>query len=87
MADTTSTTHSLKIECLFEDDDTRVITMRNPKSNISTSEITALEQMLLDTSGDPKTPLIIGDKAGAEFKRINLVISETVTTGNLDLGL
>ena len=49
MADTTTTTNSLKIEAVFVDGDTRNITLKNPKQNISTSEIQTLEAYISAT--------------------------------------
>lgn len=85
MADKTSTVKQLKFEWLFVDGDTRVLALKNPKSEIENSEITALENMILDTAGSPSTPLLVGDKTSAAFRRINLVVRETVTTTTYDL--
>lgn len=73
MATTTSTT--LKIENLFVDGDTRTITLKNPKSDITTQDITNLETFMQQNN------IIIGDKYNGTFGKIGSVkrISETRT--------
>lgn len=83
MADTIKTAYTLDIECLFMDGDTRTIKLQNPKSTIETSEITALNTMILN--GGVSTSLLIGDKTGADFYRINSVTKTSTTTATLDL--
>ena len=83
MADKTATTYELKFEWLFQDGDTRVFTMKNPKSTITSEEIQAIEAMIID-SPQGQT-LLIGDKAGALFRRINTVVRETQSVTTLDL--
>lgn len=88
MADKTTTSYELKFEWLFLDGDTRVLTLKNPKAEITKAEITALEQLILDApqeATDVSTPLLIGDRASSQFRRINLVTRETITTTELDL--
>lgn len=88
MADKLTTTYELKFEWLFLDGDTRVLTLKNPKTEITTAEITALEQLILDApkeATDISTPLLIGDKASSQFRRINLVTREEIRTTELDL--
>lgn len=76
-ADTVSTSSELKIELLFNDTDTRTITLKNPKTTIASSEITALETLMLN-SGDS---LLISDKTGAQLNRIQTVTRiDTETT-------
>lgn len=90
MADKQTVTTSLKFEWLFLDGDTRVFTMKNPKETITSSEITAIETLIIDApqeQTDVQTQLLVGDKAGSLFRRINTVVREQVTTMNLDLGL
>ena len=90
MADKQTVTTSLKFEWLFLDGDTRVFTMKNPKETITSSEITAIEALIIDApqeQTDVQTKLLVGDKAGALFQRINTVVREQVTTMTLDLGL
>ncbi len=90
MADKQTVTTNLKFEWLFLDGDTRVFTMKNPKDGITTSEITAIEALIIDApqeQTDVQTQLLVGDKAGSLFRRINTVVREQVTTMDLDLGL
>ncbi len=68
MADKVTTTDELKINNLFVDGDTRTITLKNPKDTIETSEITALETLILNGTGEQS--ILIGDKYGSDFKRI-----------------
>lgn len=84
MADTTTTKTELKFEWLFTDGDTRTFTEENPKSTITTGEITSLETLILNGG---TTPLLVGDKTNAPFRRINTVVKETTQTTVLDLGL
>lgn len=83
MADKTTTTNELKIENLFVDGDTRTITLKNPKAQIATSEITALETLILN--GAEANSLLIGDKYGSDFKRIQTVRKVSKTTTDYDL--
>lgn len=83
MADKTTTTNELKIENLFVDGDTRTITLKNPKAQIATSEITALETLILN--GAEANSLLIGDKYGSDFKRIQGVRRVSKTTTDYDL--
>lgn len=84
MADTITETRELKIENLFLDGDTRVITLKNPKATITENEISELETLIMDVG---ETPLLVGDKANAEFRRINTVVREVKTTLALDIGI
>lgn len=86
MADKTTTTHDLKFEWLFTDGDTRTFTAKNPKSTITTAEITNLETLIMNGGGSNPT-LLVGDKAGASFRRINTVVRETKLVTKYDLGL
>ncbi len=83
MADKTTQTHELKIDNLFVDGDTRTITLKNPKPTIQTSEITALETLILN--GDGTQSILIGDKYGSDFKRIQEVRKVTKATTEYDL--
>lgn len=87
-ADKTTWSYELKFEFLFVDGDTRVLTMKNPKGTITTAEITAIEDLIKDapeTPQDVSTPLLVGDKTGSEFRRINLVTRDTITRTVLGL--
>ena len=46
MADRTKTESVLNIECVFLDGDTRTITLKHPRSNVSSSEIETLENFM-----------------------------------------
>lgn len=83
MADTVKTTNTIDIECLFIDGDTRTIKLQNPKSTIETSEITALNALILN--GGQSTSLLIGDRTNADFYRIDTVKKVITTTTTLDL--
>lgn len=83
MADKTTTSNELKIENLFVDGDTRTITLKNPKTNIQKSEITALENLILN--GAQSNSLLIGDKYGSDFKRIQTVRRISKQTIEYDL--
>lgn len=88
MPDETTVSYELKFEFLFLDGDTRVTTLKNPKTTITTEEITALETLIKDepqTAQDVSTPLLVGDKTGSEFRRINLVTKDTISRTVLGL--
>lgn len=69
-----ATTTELKFDTLYADGDTRIITLKNPKSTITTSEITALNGIIASNN------LLVGDKAGAAFDKISTVTRVTKTT-------
>lgn len=77
--DTTTAIESLKLEFVFVDGDDRSLTIRNPKSNITSSEIGELQTFLQTTN------VIIGDKAAGTFGRIRKAARITQTTRKLDL--
>lgn len=79
MADIVIESESLKIENLFVDGDTRIITLKNPKSEITTSDITDLQTFMRANN------VIIGDKYGGTFGRIESVTKVTETRLALDL--
>lgn len=83
MADKTTVTNELKIVNLFTDGDTRTITLKNPRNNITTSDILALENLLMNGGGS--TSLIIGDKYGSDFRRIQEVSKIEKTTVEYDI--
>lgn len=86
MADTVKNEYNLKIECLFTDGDTRTITLKNPKSEITQEEIEELNALILNETGGVNNSILIGDKTSADFRRINKVIKVTTITNTLDLG-
>lgn len=83
MADKTATTETLKIENLFVDGDTRIITLRNPKEEITQSEIIALETLIKNGTGEES--ILIGDKYGSDFRRIEKATRTTKSVTTLDL--
>lgn len=91
MADKQTTTYQVKFEWLFQDGDTRTLTMDNPKATITAAEVGELETLILnaESQGDSLSgvPLLVGDKANSDFRRINLVVKETKTVIDIDLGL
>lgn len=84
MADKVTTTNELKINNLFVDGDTRTITLKNPKATIETSEITALETLIKNGS-DGSASILIGDKYGSDFRRIQEVTRVSKITHEYDL--
>ncbi len=83
MANKVTQTDELKIENLFTDGDTRTITLKNPKTTIETSEITALETLIKNGTGEAS--LLIGDKYGSDFKQIWTVKRVNKTTTEYDI--
>lgn len=79
MADVTKISRSLIIENVFVDGDTRSVTLKNPRSNISESQITDLNSFLQETN------ILIGDKNGSTFGRIKKVTRRDSTTTYLDI--
>ena len=84
MADKTSYTNTLSFEWLFTDGDTRTQKVKNPPFTIEETQVSALNELILNGGGSSPT-LLIGDKTGAPFRRINKVtkIQQSITT--LDL--
>lgn len=79
MADTVSYSNELKIESLFVDGDTRTMNVKNPKANISQSDISALDTFMQTNN------ILVGDKYGGRFGRIQSASKVQKTTVNLDL--
>lgn len=80
MADTIKSSEILNIECDFSDGDTRTITLRNPKNNVSSSDIENLETFMQENQ------IIIGDRDSSDFRRIKRAVKRNTTTRYLDLG-
>lgn len=78
MADTITTTRELMLDCYFVDGDTRVQTLKNPKTNLQQSAIQTL-QTYMQTNN-----LLIGDKTGAAFGRFTKAYTRTTVKKNLD---
>lgn len=79
MADTVNTNTILNIECLFSDGDTRTITFKNPRSDVSSSDIENLESFMQENN------IIIGDRDGSDFRKIKRAVKRKITTAYLDL--
>lgn len=86
MADTESTTSTLNIETAYKDTDTRTIKLKNPRNNISTGDITALETLIRNGT-DGSASILIGDKRGSDFLQIDKVTKVNKTTTTFDLGV
>lgn len=81
MADISYTTETLKLDLLFVDGDTRTLTLKNPKRNISTSEIENL-QTFMQTNN-----IVVGDREGGTFGRIDAVTRITENKTSLDFSV
>lgn len=79
MADVRTDTTSLKIEALFVDGDTRIITLKNPKQTITASEINSLQNFMQANN------VIIGDRYAGTFGRIETVTRVTEQRTVIDL--
>lgn len=79
MADTTSNSQELKIETMFVDGDTRTFNVKNPKSNVSQSDIANLNTYMQTNN------ILIGDKYGGRFGKITQASTIDKTTVTLDL--
>lgn len=79
MNDTVKSENVLIIECAFVDGDTRTITLKNPRSNISASDIEDLETFMLENK------IIIGDRDGSEFRKIKKAVRRQTMTRYIDL--
>ena len=79
MADIIKTESLLNIECVFLDGDTRTITLKNPRSNISSSDIENLETFMQTEN------IIIGDRDSSDFRKIRKAVKRNTTTSYLDL--
>lgn len=78
MADVLTSEKVLLIDNLFVDGDTRTITLKNPKENITQSEITELNTFCQNNN------ILIGDKEGGNFGRITKVTVRTTNERKLD---
>lgn len=79
MADTSSQTQELKIETMFVDGDTRTFNVKNPKSNVSQSDIADLNTYMQTNN------ILVGDKYGGRFGKITQASTIDRTTVTLDL--
>lgn len=79
MADTVSQGRELKVETMFVDGDTRTFNIKDPKSNISQSDIANLNTFMQTNN------ILIGDKYGGRFGKITTASTVDKTTVTLDL--
>ena len=79
MADKVKTSANLVIECVFNDRDTRTITLKNPSNNISSTDIENLETFMIENH------IIIGDRDSSDFRKIRKAAIRNTTTTYLDL--
>ena len=79
MADTIKTASTLNIECVFNDGDTRTITLKNPNNSVSSSDIENLELFMKENN------IILGDRENYDFRKIKRAVKRETTTTYLDL--
>ncbi len=79
MPDTLVSSQELTFENAFVDGDTRTFKLKNPKENITTSQIETLNAYMQNKQ------IIIGDKWGGAFGRITKVTRITTNRDKLDL--
>lgn len=79
MADTVSYSNELKIETLFVDGDTRTFSVKNPKTTVTSSNISALNTFMQENN------ILVGDKYGGRFGRIQTAKKVNKSTVTLDL--
>lgn len=80
MADIVKIATNLSIECVFLDGDTRTITLKNPRANISSSDIENLETFMKTEN------IILGDRDSSDFRKIKQAVRRKTTTTYIDLG-
>lgn len=79
MADKVTTVSVLKLNAKFTDNDTRTISIDNPKSGLTAAQINAVGEVAASTQA------ILGDKGGANFLRFDEAKKVVQTTRKLDL--
>lgn len=79
MADKITTVRELKLVGKFTDNDTRTISIDNPKENLTKEQINAVGAL------GKSTNVLIGDKTGADFKEFVEAKTITKKTTQLDL--
>lgn len=75
---TIKTDNTLKIHCAFVDGDTRTITLKNPRSDLTSEDFQNLNTFIVTNN------LLIGDKTGAIFAAIQKAVKATTTTRTID---
>lgn len=78
-ADTVTSSADLKFNWQFADGDTRLVTLPNPKSDLTATEV----QAVIDSA--VADGILIGDKAGAALAGVVQVYTENTTKTKLDL--
>lgn len=63
MADITKSTYQIKLNIMFADGDTRIVSLDNPQTNLTQQLIKAIESSL--------SPVLIGDKNSGTFSAIS----------------
>ena len=79
MADTITSATTLDVEFAFVDGDTRLQKIKDPRDDISASDIESLNQMIRANN------LIIGDRYKSTFAQINYAKKVTKTTTTFDV--
>lgn len=79
MADTRTTTREMKIKMYFVDGDDRTLTLKNPRSDVTSADIESLQSFMQN-----EQPLI-GDKLGAAFGKITS--ATTIQTEDISLDI
>lgn len=78
MADVITTKETLDMELLFVDTDTRKVSIKNPRQDITSSDIQNLETLIRSNNA------IIGDKYEAAFGSIKKAVRTKKITRTLD---
>lgn len=78
MADVVSRSSNIKFKFYFVDGDTRTHTLKNPKGNITTSEIEDLQTFMRTNN------VLLGDKVQGTFGKIEEVVKTTERKVYLD---
>lgn len=79
MADIITTNSTVQMEYAFVDGDTRIQSIKNPKDNITASDIENLNTLIRANN------LIVGDRYQATFAQINYAKRVNKTTVNYDI--
>lgn len=80
MANKVTNTRELKGVLKFADDDTRTVTVPNPKANISASDAASVRSAFESFGA-----ISIGDKTGAAFESVTTAYVDESTITTLDL--
>lgn len=79
MPDVITTSNVLQLEYAFVDGDTRLNTVKNPKENITSQDIEALNTFIRANNA------LIGDRYKSTFAQINSAKRISKTTTNFDI--